>query len=1697
MFSWCRHVIGLAAGSVVAMMPHAAKARTITNVAQADWETPSGPRSVRSNQVDIAVNKTPIPIQTTIDSINPPGTGQQSVISGSGCVASGQGVNAISNPPPISAGAVSLTPANSFTAGQPVAFGMTSPGDNLDPNLRETIQVTIRNALGDEEQLTLREDANNSGFFIGYLPTIRTPPAVVQGDCRLSVSPGAPITLNLFRNGTTEPLASAVISFLVDPFGVVFDSGDGAPVAGARVTLIDDTTGQPARVFGDDGVSTYPSSVVTGSTITDSGGQIYQFPPGDYRFPFVAPGRYRLIVQPPDPYRWASTATITELSGFVRPDNGNPYTLGSFSYGAPFLLVTPAAVRVDIPIDRPSAALTIVKTASNVEAVPGEVVQYRITVRNGDARRTTGHVTVTDDLPRSIRYRIGSMRFNGQLVVPMLAPDGRRFTVLLPQLAPNSSGILTYLGEVRPDAQPGDAINIAVATDTRGSVSNTADVNVRIRRDTLGDRMIIIGRVTNGGCAADPEAASGIAGVRVMLQDGSFSVTDSDGRYHFEGVQPGTHVVQMDPSSLPRSHVPVDCARNVRSAGSAISRFVDGRGGDLRRADFHAVPITSDEAPIDAIPVTIAIVEPPARPVVEDDVDAAGGRIDFLSGQSAGIEWLYPAMEYNPRSPTTRLAIKHLPGQTVELMLDGRPVDPLSFTGVSTAADGSFKVSIWHGVELRVGENRFTARVINADGTVAAALDRVVNLSGGPISATFVAEQSLLIADGLNRPVVAIRLTDRNGRPIRHGTVGDFSIEPPHRAALQADAEQSRQLSGLVSVQTTWRVQGSDGIAYIELQPTTSSGTARLNFLFRDNEVTRQQQLDVWLNPGDRPWTIVGFAAGTVGYNTLDDRMDPVAESLPDDNVDGRIALYATGRISGRWLMTLSYDSDSDGDETRFGGVIDPRAYYTIYADRADQGFDAASVRNLYVRLERPQFYALFGDFESGINEPELTRYQRSLNGAKAEYRGPQFAATAFVADTPYRHRRDELQGNGLSGPYQLSARDILANSERVVIETRDRLRSDLVLSSHTLTRHIDYDIDYFAGTLRFREPLLSRDSDLNPQFLIADYEVDGVGQRALNAGVRASWTSTDAALRIGATALHDESENGSTEVAGIDVRFRPSASTEARAEFAVSDSSAATAAANGRAHAWLLEVEHHGRTFDGLVYARERQSGFGAGQLSAAGDSSRRLGFEGKVHLSRDFSILASAWQEDYLDTNARRRAARIQGEWRSGDTALRAGLTYADDRLSSGDENRSAIVQFGGSQRLFNQRLELSAQTEFALGGEDASIDFPARHTLGARLNISQALSLVGVYEIADGGTVDARTVRVGFDLTPWEGARASASGSEQTLGELGSRSFAAYGLRQSLQLSERIAVDASVDGQRTLRGIRASDVLDPAHPVASGGFLDGSGALTEDFIAVTAGATYRSEDWSIALRAEYRDGEIANRSGFTLGGIRRIGDGSAFGGLFSWTRADSDIAVSTETMAAEVSWAHRPSDSRWSVLDKLEFRLDEVTNAIAGQSGPIGGPALQITGDARSSRVINSLAINFSPVSQSEGPSGVPLWREAGEYSLFWGVRYADTRFGEDDVAGWSTVIGADARFDLNSVAGVGVSANVRVGTEARTTAWSVGPQIVLTPTTNANIILGYNFNGFRDRDFEESRFSRSGAYVTFRLKFDQTSLQSLGL
>ena len=557
----------------------------------------------------------------------------------------------------------------------------------------------------------------------------------------------------------------------------------------------------------------------------------------------------------------------------------------------------------------------------------------------------------------------------------------------------------------------------------------------------------------------------------------------------------------------------------------------------MQRVDFRLRRIAGTAAAT----ATLAL---PIQPL--DDATAAGNR-DWLAGRHPGIEWLFPATDYNPRAPVTRVAIAHLPNQRVALSINGKPVDSLSFDATDSDGHG-VAVSRWVGIPLVAGENRLAARVLADDGRVVTTLERVVTVSGAPIRAVADPGHSRLAADGITPPLIAVRVTDAGGRPVRAGTLVPYTVEAPY-AAMIDPARLGSPRSDQVSVP----VIGDDGLAFLPLRPTAQAGAATLHIAFPVRDTAQVSTIEAWLTPAARQWTVVGFGAGSLGHDLLSRH----ARSLPLGErdgriVDGQLAFYAKGRIKGSWLLTMAYDSARRTDQGATAdhgllGQVDPNRYYTVYGDGALQGQDAASAARLYLRLETRQAYALFGDFQTGGGETKLTHYARTLTGLQAAYRGQHWRASGFAAKVASLAGHDEIQGNGLSGPYRLRSQNIVPNTDTLRIEVRDRYSSELIVTTTPLARHLDYEIDTAAGTVRFRSPVLSRDLALNPTFIVADYEVEGSGADRLAAGGRIEHRR--GALAIGATFIHDETRTAVAGVAGLDAQLQLAPGTVLRGE--------------------------------------------------------------------------------------------------------------------------------------------------------------------------------------------------------------------------------------------------------------------------------------------------------------------------------------------------------------------------------------------------------------------------------------------------------------------------------------------------------------------------------------------------------------------
>ncbi|HEU4532032.1 MAG TPA: hypothetical protein VFR59_12640, partial [Steroidobacteraceae bacterium] len=562
----------------------------ISNVAEATFvRGASTAATASSNEVTTVVAPTGTTatmqmLRLAFGSTPPGGSGAPSAPETFGptqCVGSA-GVQTLANPVLIGGATIDPSQPRAFDAtatyhgGEPVFVRVVDGDQNRDGLVRDTIDLEFR-ANGDVEIIRLIETSPASGVFTGYLQTRAA--AASSRDCALQVTRDA--TVESRYVDALNPVDAVQAQALIDPTGLVFDSRTGAPVNGARVRIVDAVSGAAARVLGDDGLSVFPSEIVTGAQATDSGGTVYAFAPGTFRFPVVGVGSYRFEIVPPSSHGFPSTADAAQIAALP----GAPYTINSGSYGAAFAVPAPPAANIDIPLDPAAGVLFLQKSSAVAIAAIGDFVQYTLRLENTGTGGPLETTTITDTLPRGLRYRAGSARSGEAALEPQVSADGRTLTFDAGTLAPGTAFELRYVAEVTAAARGEKLVNRALAQALAGEISNEAVATIQLRNELSRTHGFILGRIVDGGCEAMSQAR-GVGGVRVYLEDGRYSVTDPEGKYHFEDVPAGTHVVQLDRDTLPDTLEPALCGQSPRHTGRSFSQFVELSGGALWRADF-------------------------------------------------------------------------------------------------------------------------------------------------------------------------------------------------------------------------------------------------------------------------------------------------------------------------------------------------------------------------------------------------------------------------------------------------------------------------------------------------------------------------------------------------------------------------------------------------------------------------------------------------------------------------------------------------------------------------------------------------------------------------------------------------------------------------------------------------------------------------------------------------------------------------------------------------------------------------------------------------------------------------------------------------------------------------------------------------------------------------------------------------------
>ena len=320
-----------------------------------------------------------------------------------------------------------------------------------------------------------------------------------------------------------------------------------------------------------------------------------------------------------------------------------------------------------------------------------------------------------------------------------------------------------------------------------------------------------------------------------------------------------------------------------------------------------------------------------------------------------------------------------------------------------------------------------------------------------------------------------------------------------------------------------------------------------------------------------KDWFYVGMADVTLAENTASGPIDLLQGENTDydydSNIDGRLAFFVNGKFGNHWKLTASADTREGSLDSIFSNFmdkspdslfrrIDPDYYYPTFGDDGTVEEMAPSMGNFFVRLARNDNYGQWGNFKIGYMNNELAQVDRGLYGANLHYQSDattefgdkRLVIDTFAAEPGTVPSREEFRGTGGS-LYFLQRQDILAGSERVRIELRDKT-SGIVTGVVNLMPAMDYDIDYLQGRVLLAEPLASTAEDNllvrsgaisgDEAYLVVRYEYtpgfDNIN--ALATGGQAHYWFGDH-VKVGVTANVNEQDDTDSSLNAADLTFR------------------------------------------------------------------------------------------------------------------------------------------------------------------------------------------------------------------------------------------------------------------------------------------------------------------------------------------------------------------------------------------------------------------------------------------------------------------------------------------------------------------------------------------------------------------------------
>jgi large repetitive protein len=396
------------------------------------------------------------------------------------------------------------------------------------------------------------------------------------------------------------------------PNGVVYNSVVRAPVAGAKLGLLNAATGAalPAQCF-DDPVQQNQVTALDGFYKFDLNFSDASCPAGGaYLLEVTSPaGGY---LAPPSqiipPASDAATAPFSvpacpgsaddavpatgeyceaTASADVPPTSVPPRTAGTVYYlhlilGDGHVPGHSQVFNNPIPIDPElGGAVAITKTSSLINVSRSSLVPYTITVTNVFGAPLYD-MAVADRFPAGFKYVKGSARMDGNPAEPRV--NGLELVWDGLELQVNSRHTLQFLLVVGSGVSEGEYVNRALVVNsvTGAVVSGEATATVRVIPDPDFDCTDVIGKVfddRNVNGQQDP-GENGLPGVRVVTARGLIATTDEHGRFHITCVavpdedRGSNFILKLDERSLPTGYrLTTENPRVQRATRGKMLRF--------------------------------------------------------------------------------------------------------------------------------------------------------------------------------------------------------------------------------------------------------------------------------------------------------------------------------------------------------------------------------------------------------------------------------------------------------------------------------------------------------------------------------------------------------------------------------------------------------------------------------------------------------------------------------------------------------------------------------------------------------------------------------------------------------------------------------------------------------------------------------------------------------------------------------------------------------------------------------------------------------------------------------------------------------------------------------------------------------------------------------------------------------------------